>query len=159
MDQLDAVKLSPLHSFMTRFTLQTAVRLFKIISFLKLVPFECTSKDSLGFRKLRSGWKLMSWHLINWIFFFAQIFQILSFTHTLMGGVRGNAFAVHTVCLVCSLFGSAFVLSVYMKSNECILLLRQHERLLQKVSGKVKASNRLIVAAWKSRCKITMETI
>ena len=135
MAQSDANRPSPFHSLMTQFTLKTAVGVFKINSFLRLVPFESTSKDSLAVRKVGSGWKLMSWHLVNWIFFFAQIFQILSYIHTLMGNVRGNAFAVHTFCLIVSLFGSAFVLPVYMKPRECVLLLRQHEKLLQKIAG------------------------
>ena len=135
MDQSDANQLGPLHSFMTKFTLKTAVGVFKINSYLRLVPFENTSKDSLAVRKLGRGWKLMAWHLVNWIFFFAQIFQIVSYIHTLRGTVRGNAFAVHTFCLIVSLFGSAFVLPVYMKPKECVLLLRQHEKLLQKIAG------------------------
>ena len=135
MDQSNANHLGPLHSFMTKFTLKTAVGVLNINSFLRLVPFESTSRDSLAVRKLGSGWKLMAWHLVAWVFFFAQIFQILSYIHRLMGNVRGNAFAVHTFCLIVSLFGSAFVLPVYMKPKECVLLLRQHEKLLQKIAG------------------------
>ena len=35
---------------------------------------------------------------------------------------------------MCSLLGTAFVVSVYVQLIECILLLRQQQKLLQKIS-------------------------
>ena len=121
--------------------MKTVIGTLKVTSFFNLIPLSLTSSSSssktysLKIKKFGWGWRLLAWHLINWILFFAQIFQITSFIHTLVGDVRGNAFAVHVFCLIASLFGSIFVLAVYMKQKEWILLLRQHEKLLGIISG------------------------
>ena len=129
--------LSPLHSFLSNFTLKTAVAVYKVCSLLKSVPFTLESNDCLRVRKFESRWKLLLWHLANFLFYFAANIQFLTYVHTLFGGVRGNAFAVHTIYLMASLFGLVFMLSLYMKPDVCILLMRQHDKLLQTIAGKV----------------------
>ena len=136
-----SVRLSPLHSFLTELTMTTVIGTLKLTSFFNLIPLSVESSVegaqnySLRVEKFGWGWRLVAWHLVNWILFFAQIFQITSCTHTLMSDVRGNAYAVHICILIGSLFGSIFVLTVYVKQKEWILLLRQHEKLLGTISG------------------------
>ena len=127
---------SPLHKFLANLTLKTAVAVYKVCSLLKSVPFALESNDSLRVKKFESRWKLFLWHSLNWLFYFAANFQFLTYVHTLCGGVRGNAFAVHTLYIMASLFGLVFMLSLYMKPDVCILLLRQHDKLLQTIAGK-----------------------
>ena len=128
--------LSLFHKFLANFTLKTAVAVYRVCSLLKSVPFALESNDSLRVRKFESRWKLFLWHSLNLLFYFAANFQFLTYIHTSCGGVRGNAFAVHTIYLMASLFGLVFMLSLYMKPDVCILLRRQHDRLLQTIAGK-----------------------
>ena len=137
--------LSPFHKFLGNFTLKTAVVVYKVCSFLKSVPFSLESNDSLRVRKFQSRWKLLLWHLVNFLFYFAANFQFLTYIHTIFGGIRGNAFAVHTIYLMASLFGLVFMLSLYMKPDVCILLLRQHDKLLQTIAGKSEARSSFCV--------------
>ena len=128
--------MSPTQDFLAKITMTTAIAVYKVCSIIKSVPFALESNDSLRVRKFESRWKIWLWHLVNFLFYFAACFQFLTFIHTLTSGLRGNAFAVHTLYLMASLFGLVFMLSLYMKPDVCVLLLRQHDKLLQTIAGK-----------------------
>ena len=127
--------MGPVHSFLTKMTLKTAVVVFTACSFLKGFPFALESTDSLRVRKYTAKWKIALWHVSNFIFYFAATFQFTTYMYALTTDLRGNGFAIHTIYVMYSLFGVVFMLSVYMKPDVCILMLNQHDRLLQIIEG------------------------
>ena len=128
--------MGPVHSFLTRLTLKTAIAVFQVCSFLKAFPFALESRNSLKVQKYTAKWRLVLWHVVNFIVYCAATFQFTTYMYELWTSVRGNAFAIHTMYVMYSVFGVVFMLSVYMKPDVCILMLNQHDRLLQIIDRK-----------------------
>ena len=129
-------EMSPSHFFLTNFTLKTATVVFKVCTLLNAFPFALESKDSLRVRKHSSKFRIALWHLANLVVYFAATFEFTAYMHEVFTGEKGNAFAIHTIYGVVSLFGVVFMLTLYMKPDVGILMLNQHDKLLETIEGK-----------------------
>ena len=116
--------------------LRTAIVVFNVCSFIKASPFHLESSDCLRVRKYSARWKRLLWHVTNLMFYFAATFQITTYTYEIFTADKGNAFAIHTIYAVCSVFGIVFMLSLYMGPDLCILMLNQHDKLLGTIESK-----------------------
>src|SRR4051794_23406529 len=77
---------SKLRNLLSKLTLKTAVSIFKICGFIKSMPFCPESKDSLRVKKFAQWWKLVAWHLANWLYCFVAAFQLITYIMVLASG-------------------------------------------------------------------------
>ena len=124
-----------LHKFFTKETFKMAIRLYRVAAFIHCVPFGLESGSCLRVKMFTSKWRIFLWHLANWIFYFQAAFLVLTFAMAATTEPFGEQLVLHLIYIVGVLFGFVFMLSCYLKPHACLLMLNQHEFIVQKIKG------------------------
>ena len=128
-------RLQSLHQLLTKETFKMAVRLYRVAAFIHCVPFRLESGSCLRVKMFTSKWRIFLWHLANWIFYFQAAFLVATFAIAVTTEPFGEQLVLHLIYIVAVMFGFVFMLSCYLKPHACLLMLNQHEFIVQKIKG------------------------
>ena len=132
-----------IHEYLSRKTFENSLLLFRFASLTKCVPFEpCDTKD-FRVQKFTKVWKLAFWHVTNWIFTFAFIFQCISFVREIGNSESIEELTIHLLYVANCTFGFIYMMSMYLKPNEAIKMLNQQVFLLESFPCKFSLSVRI----------------
>ena len=126
--------IKSIHFFLAEKTFQNAIFMYRIASFIKCVPFQLESHESLRVVKFPKLWKRVIWHIANWLVFIMVTFEIVSFIALVTRESFGRAISIHLIYLFYSLFAFVYCVALYLKADEFILMLNSHD-FIARVSG------------------------
>ena len=125
-----------LHQFLTTETFKTAIWLYRLAAIIHCVPFALESGSRLCVKMFSSKWRMLLWHLVNWIYYLQTAFLVATFVIALTTEPFGEQLVLHLIYIVSALFGFVFMLSCYLKPQACVIMLNKHDFILRKTEGK-----------------------
>ena len=121
---------------LTSETVKMATLQYRIAAIIKSAPFELEGKSIFRVKMFKSKWKLAAWHAANWILSLQLAFLLLSLFWTISRTDTSEAkLVMHLICAVEAICGWVFMTSLYLKPNECLFMLNQHELIVQAAKG------------------------
>ena len=124
-----------LHDTLSTLTIRNCLRIYRVASFVKCVPFELSSEKCLEVRRFEENWKIGIWYFVNLIIFSCLLFQFVSFYALISrNGFTGET-AVHSLYISVYLTTALFFGCMIWKSDEAIMLINQINFLVQLSPG------------------------
>lgn len=127
--------LSAILRFLTRETVKMAARQFRVAAFIKCIPFELEGQHVFRVKMFKSKWKLLAWHVANWIYSLQTAFLWISLAWTMSKEPFGEELMMHLIYIVFATAGWIFMTSLYLKPRECLVMLNQHGLIVQTAKG------------------------
>ena len=128
--------LSQVVDFLTRETVKMATLQYKVAGFIKCAPFELEGKSVFRVKMFKSKWKLAAWHAANWIYSLQMAFLLLSLAWSMWKEPFGGKLVVHLVFVVTTATGWVFMMNLYLRPKECLVLLNQFDFIVSTAKGK-----------------------
>ena len=122
---------SSLAENLSKKTFELSHGIYWFASWNKCVPFELVGEEDLRVRHFRRTWKLILWHVANWIFAFNFLFQWSSLVHETATRPFSQETAIHLAIVAAMTFNFIFMVTMYLKPEEAIFLLYQQDFMVK----------------------------
>ena len=129
--------LSQVVDFLTRETVKMATLQYKVAAIIKCAPFELEEKSVFRVKMFKSKWKLAAWHAANWINSLQTGFLLISLAWSMWKEPFGEKLVVHLFSVVGATLGWVFMMSLYLKPIECLVMLNQYDSIVSTTKGKL----------------------
>ena len=129
--------------FLTKETVKMATLEFRLAAFIKCIPFELEDKSVFRVKMFKSKLKLLAWHAVSWIYLLQTAFLWISFVWKIRQEPFGQELMMHLIYMVAATMGLVFMMALYMKPRECLVMLNQHGLIVQTAKGNTNCRDQL----------------